>query len=569
MPSIAVNSFAGSIPRLEPHLLPASAAAKALDCRLDNGSLSSWREPIVVQTLAEPENASFLLQKPDCEEWVQVEIPSDAAKAAGEDCEWEPVAAWWAVAETFALVTGPFKLPQTFMWDTSAEEWQWKGPLKAPPALDAPAVTASGFVGTYSKDTEERAYAYQVRNEFGQWSALSPAVTTLANEGDVMTLSVPSSVSSYAWGIYGVRWYRTVASVGGSMPTLANTMENVMDTQWLRVAEFSAQGAGFTWSDNGVLNLDLFHGLEEDIVIDPADALSGITEVKSMRCFAGFVGKRLYFSENNSPSNWPHYLVLDDSICGLVESNGLLYVATSGHPYVVSAVADEEGASNRSAIRLPVALPYAGCGQKGLVALPQGAAYVSHDGLVGIAGTSSPTLITQGLYSAKQWQQMVPQSLKLAFHKGKVFCFGIRRSFAMTISGSAESAWSMDSHTELSDTDVDDVFTTAQGNLFLRKGADIFQWDAGLSYREHLWESREFVAPAELNFGAGHARVRAGAETLKVFADGREVLNRPVYQPTQFRLPNWAVGTRWSFTLSGIGEVNLVSLATSMRELTA
>ncbi len=567
MAGFAINSFAGSIPRLEHHLLSRGAAAKAVDCRLDSGALASWFEPAVLQTLTTGnEGAEVLLRRPDCTGWQQTAVPTEVRLPVGA-CTVDASIAEWNVAENFVLVTGPAQLPISFKWDESAATWDYYGPLQPPP-VDAPPDFVSSTFSTHSKSVENRLYAYQVCNRLGQWSSLSPAAGALANEGDTLVFTLPSALTSYAHGIYGVRWYRSVASAGSSMPTIANTMQNAMDTFWIRVAEFTGLGNGFTLTDSGLLNENLYEGLEEDVVIAPLAELQGITAVASMRCFAGYAGKRLFFSENNTPGNWPHYLTLDDNICGIVESNGMLYVATDGHPYVVAALSDCESASCRQAVRLPEALPMAGCGPHAIVALPQGAAYVSHKGLVGIAGSSAPTIISQSLYSAEQWQRMAPKSMRLAVHAGKLFCFGQYGAFVLTLSGGSSAEWTLDNHTELSDRPLD-VFTTRTGELILRTATELQQWNAGIKRRPHLWESPVLVAPAELNFGAGHVNLRGGAEQISVRFDGRTALDRAVLTSRQFRLPNWAVGTRWSFTLEGTAEVNLVSLATSMKELTA
>ena len=156
----------------------------------------------------------------------------------------------------------------------------------------------------------------------------------------------------------------------------------------------------------------------------------------------------------------------------------------------------------------------------------------------------------------------------MALHSGKLFCFGQGGSFVLAIGGGPESEWALDSHTELSDRPID-AYTTRQGELILRTPTQMLKWNGGTKRRPHRWESQEFVAAAEVNFGAGHVRVRGGPEQLTVTFDDRKALDRAVLTSRQFRLPNWAVGTRWAFVLEGTGEVNLVSLAASMRELSA
>jgi hypothetical protein len=349
------------------------------------------------------------------------------------------------------------------------------------------------------------------------------------------------------------------------MPTIANTMQNAMDTAWMFVAEVAV--ATSSYSDN-IRNEDLTSAAEEDVVVPPPENLKGITHIASTNALAGFVGKRIYFSENNHYHNWPFFLDLDDNVCAIVESNNVLYVATSGHPYIISAAVGCEQADNRQAVRLPLPLPMAGCGNDAMLAVPQGAVYPSHDGLVALGGTSLPQLITTPFYSREDWQRLFPQSIIPVLHQGKLFCFGAGGSFAMNVSAGGDNGWTIDSHTELSDR-VINAFTTSQGALYLVKADGLWLWDRGTTLRPHRWESAEVVANTEVNFGAGHVRVAGGGENLTVFVDRKKVLDRPILSPKQFRLPNWAIGTRWSFALEGTATVTLASFASSMKELTA
>lgn len=562
MTSLAINSFAGSVPRSERHLLPRSASTKAVDCRLDSGAVASWFEKAHEATLSGfSTNGYIFTQKLDCTGWQSVYIPVN--ERSSSDCPEDFTEANWFVSEPFKLVTGRFRRPSVIKWNGSS--WTYLGPLAPPVPVGKPILQLNTDYNIPETNREYRLYAFQLRNAAGFWGPLSEAyAVTSWDSMSAYTFSLPSGQEAFT----AVRLYRTVAAVGSSMPTLANTMENTLDTNWLLVYEDEASNPSAGLYDYYVPNEELTQGLEEDVVIPPPDNLKGITEVISMRCFAGFAGNQLFFSENNNPGNWPHIYTLDDNICGIVESNGMLYVATDGHPYVVSAIADCDSADCRSIVRLSTSLPMASCNKHAMIAMPQGAVYVSHKGLVAIAGPSNPTLISHSLYSAEQWQHLVPQSMRLAVYVGKLFVFGKYGSFSMNIAGGPEAGWPLDNHVELSDK-PDDVFVTREGDLFLREGDELYKWNAGLQRRPHYWESPEIVVNTEVNLGAGHVRLRGGPEEITVRVDDKLALNRAVITSKQFRLPNWAVGTRWSFVLEGTAEVQLVSLATSMRELTA
>lgn len=545
MPSFSFNTFGGSIPRLEPHLLPRNAAAKALDCKLWSGSLASWRESQHVRDVAEGTRTVELID--GC--WH--EFPSHVSIAEGPvNCRRRYVTGWY-----------PFPVVMEMGSGCQPEVRR----LGVPCGEEAPLVLPGALNDSAEKDIESRSYAYQYVDVEGNRGALSQgSAPQLIRDGQTVAVS-GWAIPPPEWGVVSVRIYRAVPSVGSSMPTLQNTMQNTMDTSWLFVGEVPIASAAFS---DTLRNEVLISAVEEDVVQPPPAALQGITHIAAMNCLVGFVGKTLYFSENNHYHNWPFTHDLDDNICAIVESNGAIYVATDGHPYVLPAHANCEQASCRTPLRLPVAFPFTGCGNKSMVALAQGAVFPSHDGLVGLAGGNMPQLVTFGLYSPDDWKKLIPQSVKLAVTAGRLYCFAARGAFSMTLAQGAEQGWSLDNHTELSDR-VDNVFVTRNGVLYLLRDNAVWVWDRGTQLRPHLWVSPDVVAPTELNYAAGHVRVHGGGEEITIYADGREVYQRDVLSNKQFRLPNWAIGTRWKIALEGTGEVTLAAIATSMRELTA
>jgi hypothetical protein len=62
--NLITASFAGSTPRRAEHLTPNGQAVVALDCRLSDGSLDSWREPRQIDTV--PANTKSVYQAFNC-----------------------------------------------------------------------------------------------------------------------------------------------------------------------------------------------------------------------------------------------------------------------------------------------------------------------------------------------------------------------------------------------------------------------------------------------------------------------------------------------------------------------
>lgn len=539
MPSVAFNKFAGSVPRLVDHLIGEGQAALALDCKLWHGALESWREPLHVAT-----------------------PPAGTMTAVRFDC------CWLYFDRCVDIAHGPVTCRKFF--STGAEPWPAVHTVDAEcalstrrlgiPCADAAPSVAVGVPST-PKNTEGRSYAYQYVNADGDRGALSKASEAQLIEDGQQVVVSGWEVPDASWGVTKVFIYRSVTThQSGKEPA------NTLDTYWMLVGAADIDAVAFV---DTRYNDELQEALEEDIATPPPGELQGIVHIDSMNALAGFVGNRLWFSENNSYHHWPYYLDLDDNICGIVESNGLIYVATDGAPYVVAGATDCKNAGCREALRLPVKYPMTGCGNRRIAAVPAGAVYPTHDGLVLLSGRSNASLLTHPLYAPDDWQALNPQSIVPVAHGGKLFVFGAGGSFVVALPGGSEEGWQMDMHSSLSDTNVVDAFVTRNGNFYLLTPKGVAQWDRGVTLRPHKWVSPERVIGTPLGLAAGRLDFRAGSENVKIEADGRTVLDREVLSSRVFRLPRWAVGSRWQVTLTGTGSVRLFSMATSMDDLGA
>lgn len=538
----SISNFKGSIPRIADHLIPQGMAKTAMDCKLATGQLDSWREPLIVGE--EPPTAVTLRFFGNCQfetsatcvDWTQ----------AGSNCQ-----RFFSAGDT--------PRPSTGLLDDDCElQSTWLG---VPCPVAAPLVTVSQQVPDgEKKDLEGRSYAYQYVNQYGEMGALSPG-SRVQNVNELNHHLIDGwEIPEPEWGVTHVRIYRTVNGHETGREEV-----NTFDTVWMLVGEVEIS-AGFFLDD--LLNEELIEALEVDHVPPPPANLKGIILMDSQDTLAGYAGRRVYFSEANSFHSWPHYLELDDVVCGIVESNGILYAATNGRPYAISAIADCEGAACREAIRLPGNYPKLGCGNRTMGKIRSGAVYPTHDGLVLLTDKSAPVILTWGLYTPEQWQLKQPHTAIPVEHGGRLFVFMAGGSFVMQSPGGAEQGWDNDFHSQLSDTDVLDAYATTSGELYiLREDGVVALWDRGEDIRPHRWVSPEFVIPTDRALGAGRLHSDYGSEHVKVEVDGRVVLDRDVVSSRVFRLPMFAIGSRWQFTLTGTSRVSLLSLATGMQDL--
>lgn len=534
-----ISTFAGSAPRLAPHLITGSNAAKAVDCHLRSGMLESWREPLLHRGV--PAGTLTSVQFGCC--WIDIDVCADVAQG--------PV-----TCPRF-FVTGWHPYPVSVTVDADCVTAVRR--LGVPCPNRAPTAVVAQDPNGVDKDLEGRSYAYQYVNDIGERGSLSPG-SRATNVRDGQTVLVSGwPVPDASWGVTHVRIYRTVSGF-----ETGKEQGNSPDTTWMLVAETPVGNSSFT---DSARNETLLNALEEDLAPPPPQNLKGIVWVEAMNTLAGFVGNRVYFSENGAYNKWPHYLDLDDNVCALVESNGLIYAMTDGRPYVIEGAADCEHAGCRKAVRLPGAYPMVGCGNRRAVRTRSGAVYPSHRGLVMLSGKSPPTVFTWPLYSAEDWQLLQPHTAVPVEFGGKLFVFMAGGAFAIDTPESPETGVVFDDHTELSDRGVIDAFVSRNGDMFLLKADGLYLWDRGAKLRPHKWESKEFVTPTPVHMGAVHAVFDGAAENVKLVVDRRTVIDRSVDSSKVARLPMWATGTRWHVTLEGTAKVKLLSVAPSMHDL--
>jgi hypothetical protein len=542
MAAYTVKRFGGSSPRVADHLLGDHVAGLALDCKFWHGTLDAWRELRLVRAVSEGTVTSFLHDQ--C--WLDWDTCVDIAQG--------PV-----TCREF-YTTGDEPWPAIVSLDPSNCIPTIR--RLGVPCGDQPLMAVAGVAGTYApKDTESRVYAYQYMNERNERGSLSMASTPITvMDGQEVTVS-NWPVPDISWGVTHVRIFRAVSGhQTGREPG------NVFDTVWMHAGDALINSGVFV---DSLPNDELFEALEQDVADPPPAELRGIVWIESMNCLAGFVGNRLFFSENNSYHEWPYHIDLDDNICAIIENNGLIYVATDGSPYVVPGASECQNAGCRKAVRLPVKYPMVGCGNRRMAKTPSGAVYPTHDGLVALSGASAPQLVTTPLYAPDDWHKLRPETVMPVSFNGHLFVFGRGGSFVLTLANGPEAGWPLDTHSELSDTDVIDAFVSRTGDFYLVKADGVYQWDRGAVKRPYTWQSPEIVSPVPINFAAAHAVFRGPALNVKLTVDGRTAIDRPVLSSRVFTLPMWALGTRWQVTLQGTATVSLYSTATSMKELGA
>jgi hypothetical protein len=538
--SVVTNSFAGSTPRRADHLVPMGQSVRAVDCRLEDGTLNSWREPRLANT-----------------------VPAGTLSVYHAfNCCWltSTKCAHWAEGSTeqrhvFATQYNAFDYPVRIVLDSMCEPTVLRLGLPCP--TDRPTATAGNV---FSRASAPRQYLFQWVDSLGNVSSASePSDPVIVEDGAAVQVS-GWAIPTGGWDIKQVKIYR---SVSGYEPVNKES-ENKIDSAWMLVDTIPAAQVSYV---DTKFDADLIDALGEDEVEPPPANLRGVTWIRTMNCLAGFSGRTLHFTENNHYHNWAYKLQLDDTVKAIVESNGKIYVATDGAPYLVEGESNCETAGCRKAIRMPESLPLVGGGFRSMVAVPSGAVYPSHSGLVYMSGNRAPAMLSATHYSDTDWQAMHPDTMRAAYHEGRLYAFFRKGGFCLAFKDGASTAADTSHHTELS-MRPNEVFVSRLGRLFMRFDEEVKEWNRGVAKIPHRYESNETLIGVPFNMGALQVMlVSPGQERVQLTVDDYEALDETLNQNEHWPLPLWATGQSFRWVLTGTANVKMVGIAPSTKEL--
>lgn len=274
---------------------------------------------------------------------------------------------------------------------------------------------------------------------------------------------------------------------------------------------------------------------------------------------------------------WPIRNVyrIQERLAGAVAHYDTIYVPTRGAPYRVALREGDKGAQ-ADAVPYPSPLPFVG----GLCRTSFGAAYVSSEGLVGLAGEDAKILTTSVLNAGdKLYGNFGLADVQVAeWYSGQYYGFG-----ASTVGVIVDIPDAMHGQHPLAELVTFDVPGRPAATIVTDIGVVIAVGNS--SYVQPLpgtpsyataqlatykWRSKVFVSPGLVTMSA--AKVVGVGNVLPVifrlYADGVLIHTRTVINSEPFRLPSQHKALEWEIELEGKRTVHEVHVATSMRELT-
>lgn len=391
-------------------------------------------------------------------------------------------------------------------------------------------------------DTETRAYVFTIVNTYGEEGSPSEPllVDVVPGMGQVIECAIPAQGSYVSFG--KARLYRTATGTN--------------DTTYLFVGEYTCTpGSALTIYDT-VETSQLGEQLSALGYSPPPQTLRSIVVLPN-GIMAGLKGNEVWFSEPYMPYAWKpgNAITMQDAGVGACVYEQSLFVTTTGRPRLFSGVSPD------AITETIIPSPQAGVSKRSVGQVGPYVAFLSNDGVVIVRGTDATPTDSLRLFTREVWRERFASALassRITSHDGKAYItFDNGASgFVLNLEDQSGCVWL--------DETVDAAFIHPEADaLYISQGANIYNLHVGPSRKSYTWQSKDFVTPAPMNFGALQL-IGSGSLTYSLYADGGVVSTATVSLSsagTIVRLPSGFKAKIWSITLEGTGIVQEANLA--------
>lgn len=433
---------------------------------------------------------------------------------------------------------------------------------------DNPADCTDCEVG-FERSREMRAYSYTFVNSYGEEGQPSPISDIVDADYDstaTIGLSIPPLEDGYEEPVF-IRIYRA-----GSGWSEEGEWEGSM-SDFFHVDDIPYQEGNFTYEDLAD-NSCLGETCMSECYYPPLDCLQNITSTDDGVLVAS-EGKNLWFSEPWRFHAWSCHLNLDDCIEAIVVNGAFIYVATTGHPYVISIKnAEVDCTCCREVNKIQHPHPIA-C-KKSMVKTHNGVMWASNTGLVQLSG-GSLQIDTHDFMSEDDWQEWYPHDITGVYYKGMYLGFNSERGFIWDFNDGIYADSYPGESGKFTQLDITPyaAYVSKQNFLFLTFDGGIYRFDNSDTFMPYIWRSKLHVEGGLQNFSAMkivfekwlRTRKSPNPVIMRLYADGKLVFTRKVSCSRPFRLPKGYDALNWEIELQGIESIMEVHMATSMQEL--
>jgi hypothetical protein len=260
-------------------------------------------------------------------------------------------------------------------------------------------VQASGSNG-FTPVNIATSYVYTFVNDLGEESTPSaPSSVIQRPDGVSVAVTTPTTIPSGISSTYGITTKRIYRAATGNTGTVFRF-----------VAEIDLATETY---DDVLTDEQLGEVLESEEFDLPPDDLRGIIALPN-GVMAGFAKNRLCLSAQNRPHAWPvgNRLVTDTDIVAIANIDTTVVVGTE--KFVYSASGNDPAAYSMS----QPGAPQACVAKRSMRYLNDqvGVVFASPDGLMAMTGPTTVRNVTEGVFTRRQWQDLLPETIQAVVH---------------------------------------------------------------------------------------------------------------------------------------------------------
>ncbi|EDX0374306.1 hypothetical protein GTL21_005111 [Salmonella enterica] len=543
MPAIDIVSMHGEMPRVLPHMLPDGYSVLAKNCHFRFGVITPVSDDGKNEvTFGIKPETLFLYRQHKWFTWsgivdaVRSPVAQDPyGRVYYTDGQYPKVTS----AQIATSGSGPYPA-NSYRLGVPAPESAITCSVLNPPPVE-------GTEEDDAKDDETRFYTQTFVTAYGEEGSPGPQSSELTvKQGGSVDLTMPPPPLQNS-NITRRRIYRSVSGGGNA--------------DFLLVTELDTGVLSF---HDDLLAEQLGPALETWHYVMPPDNMTGLCMMAN-GIAAGFAGNEVMFSEAFLPYAWPdsYRQTTDDVVVAIAPIGTALVVATKGQPYLFSGVSP----SNISGVKLP--LMQACVSRQSMVVMDGFVLYAGTNGLVSVSGDGNALIATEKILSPEQWRDMFnPSSIKAYQYRGEYVARYTKTDGSQAVFIFNPQDMDIRHMSTTFDTAYND---TATDTLYLVKGRELSVSQGANTPLSLVWRSKTFIAQEGTSFSC--LRIKAPYPErvgISVFADGQPVIQLPPgsLRRSVLKLPP-VTGREWYLEVSGFGQVERVTLSTSMPEMPA
>ncbi|EEJ5471817.1 hypothetical protein AU693_004920 [Salmonella enterica subsp. diarizonae] len=543
MPAIDIVSMHGEMPRVLPHMLPDGYSALAQNCHFRFGVITPVNDDQKSEVIFDmnPETL-FLYSQNKWFTWsgiVDVVRSPVAQDPYGRVYYTDGQSPKVTSAQIATSGSGPYPA-NSYRLGVPAPESAITCSVLNPPPVE-------GTEEDDATEDETRFYTQTFVTAYGEEGPPGPQSleVTVKKGGSVdLTMQPPPLQNS---NITRRRIYRSVSGGGNA--------------DFLLVTELDAGVLSF---HDDLLAEQLGPSLETWHYVMPPDNMIGLCMMAN-GIAAGFAGNEVMFSEAFLPYAWPdsYRQTTEDDIVAIAPVGTALVIATKGQPYLFSGVSP----SNISGAKLP--LTQACVSRQSMVVMDGFVLYAGTNGLVSVSGDGNALIATEKILSPEQWRDMFnPSSIKAYQYRGEYVARYTKTDGSQAVFIFSPQDMDIRHMSTTFDTAYND---TATDTLYLVKGRELSVSQGTNTPLPLVWRSKTFIAQENTSFSCLRVKALYPERTgISVFADGQPVIQLPPgsLRSSTLKLPP-VTGREWYLEVTGFGQVERVTLSTSMPEMPA